>query len=227
MTLFVLGVIVGWGLEYIAYTFWWKGRNTPSNDASSERTEYEARLSAKDREIAQLQLKLQEASKTLVEAKAAPAEEPQPEPEEPKKAEPVKEDKPEAKQTPQNPEPAEKPAEKKAAPKKAVKKAAPAKKAPVKKAAAPKKAAKPKKAAAEKVIPLEEISGVGAVISKALAKEGYNGAASLADVDEATIMAILEKAEIRPGNIPSWIEQAKMIKAGDMDALAAYKKTLK
>ena len=58
MTIFVLGIIVGWALEYVAFNFWWKDKLNPRSGSSSERTEYEARLAAKDREIAQLQQKL-------------------------------------------------------------------------------------------------------------------------------------------------------------------------
>ena len=224
MTLFVLGVIVGWVLEYVVYTFWWKGRVAASADSSSERTEYEARISAKDREIAQLQLKLQSAStaavaatqkdsKEITEAKkpAEPASKPVEAKAESAPPAPKKEVKAE-------PKPAET-----SAPKKAVKKAAP-KKAVKKKAAPAKKAAKPKAPSQKKVVPLEEISGIGSVIGKLLRAEGFEGAASLADADAAAVQGILEKAEVRLGNVPSWIDQAKLIKAGDMEGLAEYKK---
>lgn len=226
MTLFVLGVIVGWALEYVVYTFWWKGRVAASSNSSPDCSEYEAKVSAKDREIAQLQLKLQAAATAAVAAtqkeKDEKAEPVAAESDAPKE-EAVKEEAPavaeekvaEAQENEQPKEPAPAPEKKKAA-----KKAAPKK-------AAVKKAAKPKTAAKEKVIPLEEISGIGSVIGKVLRSEGYEGAVSLADADVTKIQSIMEKAEIRLGNIPSWIDQAKLIKAGDMDGLADYKKSLK
>lgn len=206
MTLFVLGILVGWALEYVAFNYWWKDKVNARNGSSSERTDYEARLAAKDREIALLQQKLQSAADDDSSAQAAPVEE---------KAKPVevaKEPEPEAK-APAKPAP--------------VKKAKPAskKKAPAKKKAAPKKkaAAKTEKAAP---ISLKDVAGVGPKTEEALKVAGLGDAASLAAASEDAVKAALEKAGARAGNISSWIEQAKLLAAGDLDGLKKLKETL-
>ena len=185
MTIFVLGILVGWVLEYVAFNFWWKDKLNPRG-GSSERTEYEARLAAKDREIAQLQQKLlsagSETKDSDVPNKATPAP----------KAAAAK---------------SEQPAAKKAAPKK--------------KAAATKKSAK--KAVG---VPLDNISGIGPITNDALKAAGLGDAATLAAAKEDDVKAALEKAGARAGNIASWIEQAKLLAAGDMDALAKLKESL-
>lgn len=210
---FLIGVIVGWVIEWLLYQFWWKPKQpattaSSATDFSQERTRLNDRISDKDAEISHLKARIAiledrgPASKSV--KPAAPA----------KKAEAAK--KPAPKKTTAKPKTVAKP---KAA-------AKPNTATKPKAASKPKAAAKPKTA---KTDDLKKVSGIGPKIAELLKADGIDSFAKLAKVDIAKIQGILKTAGPRYAlaDASSWSEQAQLLDEGKLDALEMLQASLK
>jgi|GEM_PF-4973198 len=203
MKYFLLGVVVGWVIEWLLYQIWWKPGHhqkgsSGAGDFSQERKRLSNKIIEKDAEISHMKARI-----AMLEERGPRSRSVTPE-----------------KQTTVA-------APKVATPKAATPKTA-AKKTETKKPAARKAvAAKPK--ASKKPDDLKKVSGVGPKIAGLLKDDGIDTFAKLGKTDSAKIQAILKKAGPRYAlaDVSSWSEQAQLLDEGKLDALELLQASLK
>lgn len=217
MGAFVLGVLFGWLLEWLFFTYWIKGRST---GRFADCSGVESDLSEKNREISALKAELEEvknASKAVA-AKASNSS---------ASATAKKSDS----QTVEKPASDTKPSKSKAKPKPA---ASTAKKPAPKKATATKKSTK--KPTAKKAKPTNgddftKLSGIGPSISAKLNELGISTFQKLSEMDDDILRDMLEEAGAKLNNnkeaMDSWNEQAALAAKDDFDGLKKLQESLK
>jgi len=205
MSAFFLGIIVGWAIEWVFFTYYWKPNQNEtgfgSNDAIREECEKERQellttLQDKDRDISHLRARvanLQEVTDrisppqtTTERTVATPSPTPSP------KATPTL---PKDAPSP-TPQPVTRPAPNKSTPGKN---------------------------------DLKRVSGIGPKISELLVAEAIDSLAVLAKTDLSTLKSILEKAGMHyaTADPSSWPDQAKLLNIGDKEGHAKLIDTLK
>lgn len=215
MGAFILGILVGWFLEWIFLTYWIKGRSTAEHsDCSALRAE----LSAKNKQISDLKTDLINA-KSIVKEKTVP----------PKIAETT-----EKQSGASIKEGSVKTSSSSKEQSKVTKKTA------VKKVVTPKtrsaKKATPKKSTAKKAVKstgddFTKLSGIGPSISATLNKLGISTFQKLSETDDEILRDMLAESGVRMNNnkevMDTWNEQAALAAKGDFKALKKFQEALK
>ncbi len=206
MGAFFLGMLVGWAIEWIFFTYFWKPSQDEAmamaadgidEDCEKERQKLLSNLRDKDRDISHLQARianLQEATDRSARQQVN----------------------------------TEKPASK------ASSAAAPA--TPVASESTPPKVSTPSKPMTQPVTrpapskrqagkdDLKKVSGIGPKISELMRAEGIDSFEKLAKTDMLTLKSILEKAGTRYATADprSWPKQAELLNAGDKEGLEKF-----
>jgi predicted flap endonuclease-1-like 5' DNA nuclease len=205
MSAFFLGIIVGWAIEWVFFTYYWKPNQNitdfGNNDAIREECEKERQelltaLQDKDRDISHLRARvanLQEVTDRVSPPQAT------------------------TEQTAVIPPPAPSPKTAPTPPKDSLSPAP----QPVTRPA-------PNKSVSGKN-DLKRISGIGPKISELLVAENIDSLAVLAKTDLSTLKSILEKAGTRyaTADPSSWPDQAELLNNGDKEGHAKLIDTLK
>lgn len=235
MGAFVLGILVGWLLEWLFFTYWIKGRSTGKfADCSGFKSE----LSAKNDEISSLKAELANARESASKSNNLDASK-----ENKGSLEEAKENKKSASAKPASKGASsktvseakenvrKKPASstsasstKKNTPNKKVAKKAAAKKAPTKKAVA-------KKSKFESGDDFTKLTGIGPSITTKLHELDITTFQKLSEMDDDILRDMLEASGARLNNnkedIDSWNEQAALAAKGDFDGLKKLQDSLK
>ncbi len=210
MGAFFLGILVGWAIEWIFFTYFWKpNQNEASTEAASEihkdcekeRHELLMSLKDKDRDISHLHARianLQEVTDRVARQQASA-------------------EKSAATASSGSSKAAEK---QKAKPKPAAPTPTAPKDSSSKPVTQPVTRPVPRKSPAGKD-DLKKVSGIGPKISDLMRAEGIDSFAKLAKSNMATLKSILEKAGTRyaTADPQSWPKQAELINSGDNEGL--------
>ena len=220
MGAFVLGILVGWLLEWLFFTYWIKGRSTGRfADCSGLKTELNTKLSTKNGEISALKAELDRVNASISEGKKLDVA-----------TEVTKKSSKEV-----NEKAASSPSA--TSSKKSVNKTV-AKKAP-KKAQAKKTATKPatkkkvstKKSKSSKGDDLTKLSGIGFSMSAKLNELGISTFQKLSEMDDDILRDMLEASGARLNNnkeaMDTWNEQAALAAKGDFEGLKELQESLK
>jgi len=236
MGAFVLGILVGWLLEWLFFTYWIKGRSTGKfADCSGLKLE----LTAKNKEISDLKADLVSASAT--DEKVLTVESAEKKPVDSTKTSSVKassatNNKDQKSVKPSAPSSKPSTATKNETLKKsATQKTTATKKSPPK--ASPKKAKSTSKIATVKKTnkstgdDFTKLSGIGPSISAKLNELGISTFQKLSEMDDDILRDMLEESGARMNNnkeaMDTWNEQAALAAKGDFEGLKKFQKSLK
>ncbi len=252
MGAFVLGILVGWLLEWLFFTFWIKGR---SSGKFADCTSLKAELETKNKEISALKSHLESTQKALERTEVVKSQSNATKKQADTKAESVStstsgtstvaskpKDKEDSKGTKKETAKKEttakeknKPVKKAAAKKPTEKNNQVAKKPVAKKAPAKKSSTKTAKNTpakkAKKGDDLTKLSGIGPSMASKLKELGIDTFKKLADMDDDILRDMLEASGARLNNnkeaMDTWNEQAALADKGDFDGLKKLQEMLK